>query len=119
MPRARPEPWDEEQADTARQLMMKFCGDPETLCAYMECSKADLTWLCRKAYGLSYPEARAKYELKGKAILRMAYYDAAVDDKNSKALDLLSREHLGMLGPVERRRKAATDARQAAEETDF
>ena len=49
----------------------------------------------------------------------MAYFDAAVKDKNSKALDLMAREHLDMLGPVERRRKVAREVKAKQEETEF
>ena len=119
MPRTRPDPWTDAEAAKAKKLMTKFCGDKETMCAAMGCRQSDLAWLCQQAFGLTYAAAREKFELEGKAILKMAYFDAAVKDKNSKALDLMAREHLGMLGPVERRRevKAKTDAK--AKETTF
>ena len=99
--------------------MTKFCGDKETLCASMGCKQSDLAWLCQQAFGLTYTAAVRKFELEGKAILKMAYFDAAVKDKNSKALDLMAREHLGMLGPVERRRKVKAETEKIEKETDF
>ena len=119
MPRTPPEPWTEEEAAKARALMTKFCGDQDTICAVMGCKAEDIPWLCTKAFGKNYATALRTFELEGKAILRMAYFDAAVEDKNSKALDLMAREHLGMLGPVERRRKVAKDVRREEENTDF
>lgn len=119
MPRTRPEPWNDAQKEKVRNLMVKFCGDRDTICAVMDCKAADLAWLCTQAFGLTYTAALKKFELEGKAILKSAYFDAAVDDKNSKALDLMAREHLGMLGPVERRRQVAKEVKQAEESTDF
>ena len=119
MPRARPEPWDYDQRQKAKALMTKFCGDRETVCAVMGCKASDLAWLCQQAFGMNYTTALRTFELEGKAILKMAYFDAAVDDKNSKALDLMAREHLGMLGPVERRRKVKAEVDARAKETDF
>ena len=119
MPRKYPDPWTEDQAEQARALMTKFCGEKETLCAVMGCRSADLPYLCQKAFGMNYVTALRTFELEGKAILRMAYFDAAVEDKNSKALDLMAREHLGMLGPVERRRKVARQVQAEEEATEF
>ena len=119
MARKYPEPWDEQQAEKVRELMVKFCGDKDTLCAVMGCRAADLPYLCQKAFGMNYVTALKTFELEGKAVLKMAYYDAAVEDKNSKALDLMAREHLGMLGPVERRRQVAKKVRAEEEDTEF
>lgn len=120
----RPDPWDDSQVEKVRNLLTKFCNDNATVCAVMGCHKSDLNWLCRQAFGVPFKEAARRFELEGKAILKMAYFDAAVKDKNSKALDLMAREHLDMLGPVERRRKvkAETDAKaekSKSEEVDF
>lgn len=119
MARTRPDPWTEEQAEKVQAMMMKFAGDKETLCAAMGCKADDLAWLCQQAFGMNYATALNTYELQGRAILKMAYFDAAVEDKNSKALDLMAREHLGMLGPVERRRKVAKQTQREEEMTDF
>jgi len=120
----RPEPWNDGQIEKVRNLLTKFCNDAATVCAVMGCRKGDLNWLCRQAFDMSFNETAKKFELEGKAILKMAYFDAAVKDKNSKALDLMAREHLDMLGPVERRRKVKAEAdaraeREKAEEVDF
>jgi len=117
--RRRPVPWNDEQAKRVRNLLTKFCGDKETVCAVMGCRQGDLNWLCRNAFGMTYAQSVASFELEGKAILKMAYFDAAVNDKNSKALDLMAREHLGMLGPVERRRKVKAEVEKKEKETDF
>ena len=119
MPRKRPEPWNQTQIEKVRNLMTKFCSDPETICAVMDCRKDDLAYLCREAFGLNFKEAVKRFEMEGKATLKMAYFDAAVKDKNSKALDLMAREHLDMLGPVERRRKVAREVKAKQEETEF
>ena len=120
----RPSPWNAEEVEKVRNLLTKFCNDNATVCAVMGCHKSDLNWLCRQAFGSPFKETAKRFELEGKAILKMAYFDAAVKDKNSKALDLMAREHLDMLGPVERRRKvkAETDAKaekSKSEEVDF
>jgi len=112
MSSAKPVAWTQDEAKRVREMLMKFCGDEDTVCAVMGCRKSQLNWLCREAFGLPYAQAARKFELEGKAILKMAYFDAAVDG-NSKALDLMAREHLDMLGPVERRRKVAAEAKAA------
>ena len=112
----RPTPWDESQVKQVRSLLTKFCNDESTVCAVMDCRKKDLNWLCRQAFGLTFRDAAKKFELEGKAILKMAYFDAAVDDKNSKALDLMAREYLDMLGPVEHRRKVKAETEAKAEQ---
>ena len=55
----------------------------------------------------------------GVARVRQALFKAAIEDRNSKALDMFAREMLG-LGAVEtRRRKTAAAEAAEQEETDF
>lgn len=119
MAAAKPTPWDDDQKQKVRNLLTKFCGDKETICAVMECRQGDLNWLCRNAFGLTYAQAKEKFELEGKAKLRMAYYDAAIGGKNAKALEIVTREHLGIPGPVERRHKVLAEEEAKAKEVDF
>jgi hypothetical protein len=116
----RPQPWSAEQVAQVKGLLSSFNGDVETVCAVMDCRRDDLNWLCRQAFGPSMTFAKAvhKYELVGKARLKSALFKAA-EDGNTKALDMLAREHLEMMGPVERRRKVAKEMRDKQEETDF
>lgn len=122
MPRNRPEPWSDEQIRQVIELLTTFNNDPETVCAFMDCRKDDLNWLCRNAFGQSMTFAKVvhKYELVGKAKLKKSLMRAAMDEKpNSKALDFAIREYLDILGPVERRRKVAREVKAKQEETDF
>lgn len=118
MARARPDPWDAEQVKNVKGLLTTFCGDRETVCAVMDCARGDLDWLCRQAFGLTFAKAVEKFELVGKARIKSALFQAA-EGGNAKALDIMCREHLDILGPVERRHKIAREVRQAEEETDF
>jgi len=113
MARQRPEPWDDDQKKQVVGLLSSFNNDEDTVCAVMDCHRDDLNWLCRQAFdNLTFAQAVRKYELVGKARLKTALFKAA-EDGNSKALDLMAREHLDMLGPVERRRKVAAEAKAA------
>ena len=117
MARARPEPWSDSQVAQAKGLMMSLAlSDDEpraTMCDVMECAPSDLDWLCKQAFGLSFASAKKKFERVGKARLRSALFKAA-EDCNRSALDLLAREHLGYMGPVERR-KAKSEAKSDKE----
>ena len=117
---ARPQPWNDDQIAQVKGLLSSFNSDAETVCAVMDCRREDLNWLCRQAFGpnVTFAKAVRKYELVGKARLKSALFKAA-EDGNSKALDMMAREHLEMMGPVERRRKVAREVRAKQEETDF
>ena len=122
MAHPRPTPWSDAQKAQVVELLTTFNSDPETICAYMDCRREDLNYLCREAFGpnMTFAKAVRKYELVGKANLKKALMRAAMDDKpNSKALDFAIREYLDILGPVERRRKVAKEVRAEEEATDF
>lgn len=122
MARVLPEPWTEDQISKVKALLTSFVNDQESICAYMDCKKEDLNYLCRKAFGpnVTFAKAVKKYELVGKADLQMALMRAAKSEKPvPKALDFATREYLEILGPVERRRKVAKEVRAEEENTDF
>jgi len=111
------QPWTDEQAREVKQTLMAFNGMAE-VCAVVNCKAVDLNWLCRQAFGMPFRQAMENFQTVGRASLRRALFDAALDG-NAKALDTLVREQLGM-GPVEARRRTAAKAEQAqAEEVDF
>lgn len=110
-------PWTDEQAREVEETLMCFNGADE-VCAAVGCKAADLNWLCRQAFGLTFKQAEARFQTVGRSRLRKALFEAALAG-NAKALDTLVREQLGM-GPVEARRRTAAKAEQArADETDF
>lgn len=122
MARVLPEPWTEDQISKVKALLTSFVNDQESICAYMDCKKEDLNYLCRKAFGpnVTFAKAVKKYELVGKADLQMALMRAAKSEKPvPKALDFATREYLEILGPVERRRKVAKEVKAEEESTDF
>lgn len=110
----RPNPWTEQQARDVESILTCFNGAAE-VCAAMDCKEADLNWLCRQAFGLTFKQAKAKFQTVGRSLLRRALFNSAIEG-NAKALDVLSREQLGT-GPVEMRRKMASAPKQ--EEVDF
>ena len=96
--------WTEEEAEQARGILTQFNGAAE-LAAVMGCDESDLDALCRGAFDLEFEEARETFAAQGRALLRRALWQQA-QEGNTKALDMLAREQLG-LGAVEQRRRNA------------
>ena len=119
-PRAKPDPWTEDEVKQVKGLLQQFSNDVETVCAVMDCRKEDLNWLCRQAFGpnMTFAKAVAKYTLVGKARLKAALFKAA-ENGNAKALDMMSREHLDMPDPIVRRHKVMKKVEAKEKETDF
>lgn len=116
--RTYPEPWDESQSKQVEGLLTAFISDKRAVAAVMGCKVGDLDWLCRQAFDKTFSKAAEHFALIGDAQLKSATFKLAVDG-NAKMLETLNRERGLTLGPVERRRKVAKEAKQASEETDF
>lgn len=95
--------WSEEQAEQFCGLMQAF-NAIDDVCAVMDCDIADLDGLCSKAFGLTFAQAEKKFHAQGRALIRKTMYKSALDG-NTKALDMLAREQLG-LDPVKSRQTA-------------
>ncbi|MBR3653220.1 MAG: hypothetical protein IKN60_04630 [Bacteroidales bacterium] len=117
--RERPKPWGDDECEKVKELIESGVTEPETIAAVMGCRVSDLGWLCNQAFHLTLKETLRKFSLMGVARVRQALFKAAIEDRNSKALDMFAREMLG-LGAVEtRRRKTAAAEAAEQEETDF
>lgn len=93
--------WTDEQIDTVKNLLMNFNGASE-VCAVVSCSADELDLYCLHAFDMDFNATKEFYAARGRAALRQALMDEALDG-NMKALDMLAREQLGM-GAVEIRR---------------
>lgn len=117
--REGPKPWSDEERETVKNLIMSGVTDPETLAACMGCRPSELGRLCNLAFKSTLKETIRRYRLMGTARVRQALFTAAVEDRNSKALDMFAREMLDMGAVETRRRKAAAAEGAEQEETDF
>lgn len=97
-------PWDEGEAEQVRGLLTQF-NDAAEVCAVMGCDIADLDTLCIGAFGMSFELSKKTFAAQGRAMLRRSLMQQALEG-NMKALDMLSREQLGM-GAVEIRHSNA------------
>lgn len=102
--------WTPEEAEQVQGILSQFNGAPE-VCAIMGCDVADLDALCEQAFGMSFERAKETFAAQGRALVRKAIFAAAMEG-NTKALDMLAREQLGM-GAVEIRNR---DKQQEAKE---
>ena len=117
--REGPRPWSDEEKETVKNLVMSGVTDPETIAACMGCRPSELGRLCNLAFRSTLPDTLRKFRLMGVARVRQALFKAAIEDRNSKALDMFAREMLD-LGAVETRRRKAAEAEAAEqEENDF
>lgn len=92
--------WNEAQQKQVAELLRQFNGADE-VCAVMGCSPDKLDALSQDAFKCTFEQAKSVFAAQGRAMLRNALMSQALDG-NIKALDMLSREQLGM-GPVESR----------------
>lgn len=120
MARTLPEPWTPEQVKRVESLLKSFQNEPEDVCACLDCKKADLNYLCRQAFGLTFAQAVAKYGRQGKCEYWEAVRRAAIAEKpHNESLKTYGQQYIGVLGTVERRRQVAKEVKQAEESTDF
>lgn len=124
MARVRPEPWDDEQRGQAIRAMTSFAvsGDDGklTMCALMDCAPVDLDWQCKQAFGLTFANARTKYERIGRARVLTAIFQVAESGKNAKMLELVARiSGLDAVAPQPRGRKPNPKPEPKQEEVDF
>ena len=111
--------WDEKQKKNVAELLRQFNGADE-VCAVTGCSPGDLDELSRDAFKCDFEEARSAFAAQGRAMVRQALMQQALDG-NMKAIDMICRNEMGM-GPVESRaRNIARDEgdADAGEEDGF
>lgn len=100
--------WTDEQAAQVANLLTHFNGADE-VCAMTETSPDDLDDNCRAAFGCTFEQAKVAFAARGRAQLRDALMAQAMSG-NTKALEMLAREQLGM-GAVEIRKKSIKNAK--------
>lgn len=102
-------PWTDEEAEQVQGILSQFNDAPE-VCAVMGCDPSELDALCIEAFDMTFERARDTFAAQGRALLRRALFSAAMDG-NTKAIDMLAREQLGM-GAVEMRHRDRTEDRE-------
>lgn len=100
--------WTEDQAAQVASLLMNFNGADE-VCAMTETSPDDLDANALAAFGCNFEQAKTAFAARGRAMLRDALMAQAMSG-NTKALEMLAREQLGM-GAVEIRKKSIKNAK--------
>lgn len=100
--------WTEDQAAEVANLLQHFNGADE-VCAMTETSPDDLDANALAAFGCNFEQAKTAFAARGRAMLRDALMAQAMDG-NTKALEMLAREQLGM-GAVEIRKKSIKNAK--------
>lgn len=100
--------WTEEQAAEVANLLTHFNGADE-VCAMTETSPDDLDENSLAAFGCNFEQAKTAFAARGRAALRDALMAQAMSG-NTKALEMLAREQLGM-GAVEIRKKSIKNAK--------
>lgn len=91
--RKRTRPWDEDEADDVKGLLTSGSGADE-VCAVTDCAPEDLDPLCMEAFGISFAEARQKFQTVGKAMFNKSLFEAACSG-NAKAMDMYARTVMG------------------------
>ena len=107
--------WTEEQAAEVANLLTHFNGADE-VCAMTETSPDDLDANALAAFGCNFEQAKTAFAARGRAMLRDALMAQAMSG-NTKALEMLAREQLGM-GAVEIRKKSIKTAKDDEEADD-
>lgn len=100
--------WTEDQAAEVANLLQHFNGADE-VCAMTETSPDDLDANAMAAFGCTFEQAKTAFAARGRAALRDALMAQAMSG-NTKALEMLAREQLGM-GAVEIRKKSIKNAK--------
>ena len=107
--------WTEDQAEQARGLMTRF-ADSKEVCAVMGCDPGELDALCREAFGEGYEAANERFAAQGRAILRKAQFDLAINgDRNM--LQVLGREYLGQESAAYKPKQSRADKAKAEDAT--
>ena len=95
--------WTNDQRATVAELLTQFNGADE-VCAVTKCPPEELDDYALDAFGCTFEQARAVFSARGRANIRRALMTEAMSG-NTKALEMLAREQLGM-GAVEIRKKS-------------
>ena len=101
--------WSDEEVTEVAGLLRTFNGADE-VCACLNCSPDDLDDLCLDAFNVPFEQAQMVFAAIGRSELRQKLMNEALSG-NTRALEMLAREQLGM-GAVEVR------ARQIAKDKD-
>lgn len=99
--------WSDADAEQVRGLLTTFNGATE-VCAVTGVEPSMLDELCLATFGHDFAATQATFAAQGRAMVRKQIFAQAMDG-DTKCIDMLAREQLGM-GPVEQRRsRAATE----------
>ena len=85
--------WGPGEAAQVKGLLAQFNGSSE-VCAVVGCKPEDLDDLCTEAFGLDFESARQRFAAQGRAMIRKAQFQAALDGDRAM-LQLIGKEQLG------------------------
>lgn len=105
--------WDERQQKNVAELLRQFNGADE-VCAVTGCSPDELDSFSMDAFKCTFEEARSVFAAQGRAMVRQALMQQALDG-DMRAIDMICRSEMGM-GPVESR--ARNIAKEGADDAD-
>lgn len=105
--------WDERQQKNVAELLRQFNGADE-VCAVTGCSPEELDAFSMDAFKCTFEEARSVFAAQGRAMVRQALMQQALDG-DMRAIDMICRSEMGM-GPVESR--ARNIAKEGADDAD-
>ena len=96
--------WSDEDVENVRGLLTSGSGADE-VCAVTGCEKKDLDRLCKKAFGRTFEDTKARFNVIGRAMFNKALFEAACAG-NAKAMDMYARTVMGFSPGPPGRRKA-------------
>lgn len=96
--------WSDEDVENVKGLLTSGSGADE-VCAVTGCEKKDLDRLCKKAFGRTFEDTKARFNVIGRAMFNKALFEAACAG-NAKAMDMYARTVMGFSPGPPGRRKA-------------
>ena len=88
--------WTVNQIKQVKGLLAQFNGSAE-VCAVVDCKPEELDDLCIEAFGIDFEAAKQKFSAQGRAMIRKAQFQAAIDGDKAM-LQLIGKEQLGQDG---------------------
>lgn len=85
--------WTDDDVKNVEDLLTSF-SDADEVCAVTGCEKKELDQLCKKAFGRTFEDTKARFRLVGRAKFNKVVFDA-MSGGNAKALEMFSRMHMG------------------------
>ena len=106
--------WTDEQKDQVKSLLTRFC-DASEVCSVLDCAQDELDGLCLEAFGADFAATMEKYSAQGRAMLKRAQFDLALEGDRTM-LQVLGRDRLGQESAAYHPRQTKSEGKQEADE---